>query len=113
CHLAHAQGVRAAPRAMLAAIPGLEVLTAPESDICCGSAGIYNLVEPATGAELGARKARLFAALEPDLVATGNPGCTLQIAAAARRDGHAWPIAHPIELVEASIGNRNPLTSTR
>ena len=103
CHLAHAQGVRSELRDLLRAIPGLEVMSAAESDVCCGSAGIYNLVQPEAAAELGARKARHIADLNPDLVATGNPGCTIQIAAAAARAGHAWPVVHPIELVDASI----------
>jgi glycolate oxidase iron-sulfur subunit len=103
CHLAHAQGVRAEPRALLAAIPGLDVHTPAESEICCGSAGIYNLVEPDAAAALGARKARHIAALQPDVVATANPGCMLQIAAAGRRLGHEWRIVHPIELVDESI----------
>jgi glycolate oxidase iron-sulfur subunit len=103
CHLAHAQGVRAEPRALLAAIPGLEVLTPAESEICCGSAGIYNLVEPDAAASLGARKAQHIAALAPDVVATANPGCMLQIAAAGRNLGQRWRILHPIELVDQSI----------
>jgi glycolate oxidase iron-sulfur subunit len=103
CHLAHAQGVRAEPRAMLAAIPGLDMQTPAESEICCGSAGIYNLVEPEAAADLGARKARHIAALEPDVIATANPGCILQIAAAGRRLGFTWRIVHPIELVDESI----------
>ena len=103
CHLAHAQGVRAQPRAMLAAIPGIELLSPAEADICCGSAGIYNLVQPGPAAELGERKARHIAALTPDVIATGNPGCILQIAAAGRRLGYKWKIVHPIELVDRSI----------
>ena len=103
CHLAHAQGIRAEPRALLNSIPGVEVLTPPESEICCGSAGIYNLVEPEAAAQLGERKARNIAVLKPDIIATGNPGCTLQIAAAGRRLGHDWPIVHPIELLDRSI----------
>ena len=108
CHLAHAQGVRAEPRALLAAIPGLEVQTPAESEICCGSAGIYNLVEPEAAMELGARKATHIASIEPDLIATGNPGCMLQIAAAGRRLGYRWRIVHPIELLAASIRGVNP-----
>jgi glycolate oxidase iron-sulfur subunit len=108
CHLAHGQGVRAEPRALLQAIPGVEVLTPAESDICCGSAGIYNLVQPGPAADLGTRKARHIAALSPDMIATGNPGCTLQIAAAARGLGHDWPIVHPIELLDASIRGVDP-----
>ena len=108
CHLAHGQGVRAEPRALLQAIPGVELLTPVESEICCGSAGIYNLVQPDAASALGARKARHIAALSPDMIATGNPGCTLQIAAAARALGYDWPIVHPIELVDASIRGVDP-----
>ena len=108
CHLAHGQGVRAQPRDLLRAIPGIELLTPLESEICCGSAGIYNLVEPGPAAQLGARKAQHLAALSPDLIVTGNPGCTLQIAAAARGFGYNWPIFHPIQLVDASIRGVDP-----
>jgi glycolate dehydrogenase iron-sulfur subunit len=103
CHLAHAQGVRAEPRALLAAIPGVEVLTPAESEICCGSAGIYNLVQPEPAEQLGERKARNIAALKPDVIAAANPGCILQIAAAGRRLGYQWEIVHPIELIHRSI----------
>ena len=103
CHLAHAQGVRQPPRDLLRSIPGLELLPFGEQDICCGSAGIYNLVEPDTARQLGDRKAGLIDAVQPDLVATANPGCTLQLAAAGARRGHAWPMRHPIEILEASI----------
>ena len=107
CHLAHAQGVRAQPRALLAAIPGIELLSTDEAEICCGSAGIYNLVQPEAAAQLGERKARSIAALKPDIIATGNPGCTLQIAAAGRRLGYDWKVVHPIELIHQSITGRN------
>ena len=110
CHLAHGQGVRAEPRMLLQAIPGIELLTPPESEICCGSAGIYNLVQPEAASQLGERKARHIAALAPDLIATGNPGCTLQIAAAGRRLGHEWPILHPVQLIDASIRGIDPRT---
>ena len=111
CHLAHGQGLRAEPRAMLQAIPGVELLTPAEPDICCGSAGIYNLVQPKPAAELGARKATNIATLSPDMIATANPGCTLQIAAAARGLGYNWPIFHPIQLVDASIRGVDPRAS--
>jgi glycolate oxidase iron-sulfur subunit len=113
CHLAHGQGVRAQPRELLKAIPGIEVLTPAESEICCGSAGIYNLVQPEPAAQLGARKARNIAALSPDLIATANPGCTLQIAAAARNFGYNWPIFHPIQLIDASIRGVDPRRKRR
>jgi glycolate oxidase iron-sulfur subunit len=103
CHLAHAQGVRVQPRELLQTIPGLELVSPVESDVCCGSAGIYNLVQPEAAGDLGVRKVRHIAALEPDLVATGNPGCTIQIAAAAAQAGFRWPVVHPIELLNASI----------
>jgi len=103
CHLAHAQGIRQAPRDVLRSIPGIELLTLPEADICCGSAGIYNLVEPDTAEQLGDRKVRLIDSVEPDIVSTANPGCTLQLRAAASRLARAWPIRHPIELLDASL----------
>ena len=103
CHLAHAQGVRAPPRALLNTIPGLEVLEIGEPGVCCGSAGIYSVVQPGPAAELGERKARHIAALAPDVIASGNPGCTLQIAAACERLGFRRPVMHPIELLDASI----------
>ncbi len=109
CHLAHAQGVRAQPRALLAAIPGVDVVSPEEAEICCGSAGIYNLVQPGPAAELGERKARHIAALKPDVIATGNPGCILQIAAAGRRLGYNWKIVHPIELIDRSINGGSDL----
>jgi len=103
CHLAHAQGVRQQPRDLLQSIPGIELLPVQESEICCGSAGIYNLVEPDTAQQLGDRKIRHLAAAEPDVIATANPGCTLQLRAAARRLGRSWPIKHPIEILDDAI----------
>ena len=103
CHLAHAQGIRQQPRDLLRGIPGVEIVPFAEQDICCGSAGIYNLVEPDSARALGDRKMAHVAAAQPDVIATGNPGCTLQMAAAARRQGRTYAIRHPIELVAASI----------
>jgi glycolate oxidase iron-sulfur subunit len=108
CHLAHGQGIRSQPRALLQAIPDLELVTPAEPELCCGSAGIYNLVQPEPAARLGARKAQNIAALTPDLIATANPGCTLQIATAARNFGYNWPIFHPIQLIDASIRGVDP-----
>jgi glycolate oxidase iron-sulfur subunit len=113
CHLAHGQGVRAEPRALLQAIPGIELVSPAEPEICCGSAGIYNLVQPGPAADLGDRKARHLAALSADMIATANPGCTLQIAAAGRRLGHNWPVFHPIELIDASIRGVDPRRPTK
>ena len=107
CHLAHAQGIRTQPRDVLRSIPGIELLEVAEPEICCGSAGIYNLVQPEAGSALGERKARNVLATEPDIIATGNPGCTLQLRAACARLGKSRPVLHPMELVEASIQGRS------
>jgi glycolate oxidase iron-sulfur subunit len=105
CHLQHAQKVRTQPRSLLAAIPGLELIEIAESALCCGSAGIYNLVQPGTASELADRKARLIAPHQPDAVATGNAGCLLQIAAALARNGQPTPVLHTIQILDASIQN--------
>jgi len=103
CHLQHAQGIRAQPRALLAQIPGLQLVEIPESPICCGSAGIYNLVQPDAATELGDRKARHIAPLKAEVVATGNPGCILQLQASLRNINHGIPVVHTIQLLDASI----------
>lgn len=108
CHLAHAQRVWKQPRDLLAAIPGVELLGFAEQDMCCGSAGIYNLVQPVAARDLGIRKVDNIAAVSPDVVATANPGCTLQIASVASQRGRKLPVVHPIELVDASIRGATP-----
>jgi glycolate oxidase iron-sulfur subunit len=106
CHLAHAQKVRAQPRALLRAIPKLELLEPADWEICCGSAGIYNLVQPDAAAELGARKAANLVATGAQAVAAGNPGCALQIA--AHMDGRVLPIYHPMTLLDHSLRGTRP-----
>jgi glycolate oxidase iron-sulfur subunit len=106
CHLQHAQGIRIAPRQLLSQIPGIELLEIPEAAICCGSAGIYNLVQPDTATELGDRKAELIARLKPDVIATGNPGCLLQLQASLGRAGHNIPVVHTVQLLDASLLDR-------
>ena len=108
CHLAHAQGVRQPPRDVLASIPGLTIVPIADGDICCGSAGIFNLVQPEMAAELGRRKAERIHEARPDVVATTNPGCMLQIGAAGRAAGHARPVFHVVELLDASIRGERP-----
>jgi glycolate oxidase iron-sulfur subunit len=103
CHLQHAQGVRTQPRSLLLKIPGLELLEIPEAPICCGSAGIYNLIQPDAAGQLGDRKAGLIIPLRADAVATGNPGCLLQLQSALARAGHRIPVLHTIQLLDASI----------
>ena len=106
CHLAHAQRVRQPPRTLLAGIPGLELVEIPEGDQCCGSAGIYNLVEPESSEEIGSRKVGNVLSAAPDLLASANPGCTLQIQKILRQRGRTLPAAHPIEILDASIRGR-------
>jgi glycolate oxidase iron-sulfur subunit len=106
CHLQHAQGIRVPPRQLLRQIPGIELLEIPEAAICCGSAGIYNLVQPDTATELGDRKAELIAPLKPDVIATGNPGCLLQLQSSLARAGHNIPVVHTIQLLDASLLDR-------
>jgi glycolate oxidase iron-sulfur subunit len=103
CHLRHGQGITRQPRTLLRQIPQLEVLEPAEADICCGSAGIYNLVAPEPAAELGQRKAANILATRPDALVAANPGCLLQISASLAQQGHALPTFHPIELLDASI----------
>jgi glycolate oxidase iron-sulfur subunit len=104
CHLRHGQGVREQPRALLRGIPELELLEVPrEGDICCGSAGIYNVVQPEPAAALGRRKAQTLLETGADAVAAGNPGCTAQITRHLRELGRELPVHHPIELLWRSI----------
>jgi len=104
CHLAHAQGIRAQPRDLLRQIPGLELVEpGAEAQICCGSAGIYNLVQPDTAAELGARKARILLATGAEAITAGNPGCVAQLDLHLRELGRPLPIHHPVELLWRSI----------
>jgi glycolate oxidase iron-sulfur subunit len=103
CHLAHAQGVRAQPRELLGAIPGLELREVPESAICCGSAGTYNLLQPEAAHDLGDRKARSVASTGAELLVSANPGCTMQIASAMRRGGAEIRVAHTAEVLDASL----------
>ncbi len=121
CHLGHGQRVRDQPRAVLRTIPELEVVDIPEAAICCGSAGIYNMVMPHPASELGARKADNIRSVQPDIVVTANPGCLLQIGkhlAAPAMDGSTadgraqegpepdragLPLLHPVQLLDAAI----------
>lgn len=103
CHLAHAQGVRAQPRELLRGIPELELVEPAEWELCCGSAGIYNLTQPDTAAELGRRKAANLRATGADAIAAANPGCALQIAVYSD-----IPIFHPITLLDHAIQGTRP-----
>jgi glycolate oxidase iron-sulfur subunit len=102
CHLAHAQRIRTQPRALLAAIPGLELVEL-DSDSCCGSAGVHNLLEPESAREIGQRKVDSVLAADAELLVSANPGCTLQLQMLLRERGRELRTAHPIEVLDASI----------
>ncbi|HXZ72729.1 MAG TPA: heterodisulfide reductase-related iron-sulfur binding cluster, partial [Streptosporangiaceae bacterium] len=104
CHLAHAQRIRQQPRDLLQAIPGLELAEVGDGATCCGSAGVYNLLQPEAARELGARKAAAVRATGAALVVSANPGCSLQIAASlAGTDGTVPAVAHTAQVLDASI----------
>jgi glycolate oxidase iron-sulfur subunit len=103
CHLRHAQGIHSQPRTLLTSIPGLELREIADPDICCGSAGVYNLLEPKAAAELGERKAAAVTSTGADLLVTANPGCLLQIGAAMARRGTPIRLAHTVEILDAAI----------
>jgi glycolate oxidase iron-sulfur subunit len=103
CHLQHAQGVRAQPRRLLQAIPGLDVREIGESEICCGSAGIYNLLEPEPATELRDRKVRNILKTDAEAIVSSNPGCLLQIATGLEAAGRPLRIMHLVEVLDQSI----------
>jgi glycolate oxidase iron-sulfur subunit len=102
CHLLHAQRVSDAPFAVLAAIPGIELVSLPDADQCCGAAGIYNLIQPTVSDAVLAAKLAAIAGVDVDWVATGNPGCLMQIGAGLRRGGHRTRAIHPVDLLDAA-----------
>ena len=140
CHLAHGQGVRREPRAVLTAIPGTTIVPIPESEICCGSAGVFNLLQPEMAGALGRRKAEHIRSTDADLVVTSNPGCMLQIQASlipgslprsltpgslprsltpgslprsSQPSRRSVPVRHIVEVVDASIRGIGPSELTR
>jgi glycolate oxidase iron-sulfur subunit len=104
CHLQHAQGIHAEPRRLLAGIPGLDVAEIPEASLCCGSAGVYNLLHPETANQLGDRKVDNLLTTKAQAVLSANPGCLLQLMQGLRRRGmKSMPAFHMVELLDASI----------
>ncbi|WP_436520156.1 (Fe-S)-binding protein [Actinoplanes sp. HUAS TT8] len=103
CHLGHAQGIREQPRALLRGIPGLELREIAEAEICCGSAGVWNVLNPEPAAELGDRKAGAVLDTGAALLVTANPGCLMQVAAAVRRRGGSVALAHTAQVLDASL----------
>jgi glycolate oxidase iron-sulfur subunit len=106
CHLAHGQKVRMAPRRLLAAVPGLQFREMPLADLCCGSAGIYNVVENEMAMAVLEKKMQCVNATGADVIATANPGCMLQLEAGARLHGRGQRVAHVVEILDQAYGNR-------
>jgi glycolate oxidase iron-sulfur subunit len=100
CHLLHGQGISDEPRRLLQQIPGVELVAFKEADWCCGSAGTYNLSQPEMSKRLLDRKMQHIAAVDPDVIATGNPGCLLQLAWGVKRAGMRAEVLHPIDLLD-------------
>ncbi|GAC1428652.1 MAG: heterodisulfide reductase-related iron-sulfur binding cluster [Candidatus Velthaea sp.] len=105
CHLVHAQRISAAPRRLLAAIPGLELREMAESSLCCGSAGIYNVTQPEMANRLQARKVERIVEVAPQVVVTANPGCALQLENGLRKDGREIAVRHIVQLLDQSYAN--------
>jgi glycolate oxidase iron-sulfur subunit len=106
CHLGHAQGIRRQPRDLLLAIPGLQLREIAEADLCCGSAGIYNILQPTPARELGDRKAGNVLRTQAQMLVTANPGCLMQVAASLEHlgdSGERIALAHLVEVLDASI----------
>jgi len=112
CHLGHAQRITRQPRELLRGIPALNLVELPDAGTCCGSAGVYNLLQPEAAAELGRRKAEGVLATGAPLLVSANPGCSLQIAAALADRGEHIMVAHTAEILDASIRGR-PLAGYR
>ena len=102
CHLVHGQGVKDAPRRLLAQIPGLTLVSHDDPTSCCGAAGIYNLTHPEMSRAVLARKMTALAAADPDWIASGNPGCLMQLRSGVRASGLRARVVHPIELLDAA-----------
>ena len=102
CHLLHAQRVAEPPLAVLRAVPGIELRETADSAQCCGSAGLYTLLEPELSRAVLAPKLALLLEAPPDVLATGNPGCVMQLGAGLRAAGAAVAVRHPVELLDAS-----------
>jgi glycolate oxidase iron-sulfur subunit len=104
CHLGHAQRIRSQPRELLRGIPGLTLKEIADADLCCGSAGIYNILWPEPARELGERKAANVLATGAELLVTANPGCLMQIGSSIQRSGgKEMALAHTVEVLDASI----------
>ena len=108
CHALRVQHVREQPRALLRAIPGVRVVEIEGNDVCCGAAGLYNVVEPEMSSELRRRKAEAVAATGATVVVSANPGCTMQIAAGLEELGKPLPVLHPIQILDRAYSAEPP-----
>ena len=106
CHLFHAQKVKSEPREILKSIPGVELVEHHESERCCGSAGIYNVTHYEMSMEVLAGKMREIAKVRPDVIATGNPGCHIQLSEGVRRFGLRAEVVHPVVLLDRAYRAR-------
>jgi len=104
CHLGHAQRVNEEPRAVLRSIPGIEFVELPEQELCCGSAGVYNILQPAVASELRSRKVDHLRATGADVLVTANPGCYLQLQEGIRGARLKVPVMHEVELLAMGFG---------
>src|SRR4029453_13342848 len=108
CHALRVQHLREQPRALLRAVEGIEVLDVPGGDVCCGAAGLYNVLEPEMSSELRRRKRDAVASMGADVVASANPGCTMQIAAGLRERGSPMSVLHPVEILDRAYAAAPP-----
>ncbi len=115
CHLVHAQRISAQPRALLGAVPGLSLIEMRESSLCCGSAGIYNIIRRQMANDLGDRKAANAKATGASQVVTANPGCAMQLRSSLGRNGSDQTVRHIVEILDESYGGAQtmPVTSVR
>jgi glycolate oxidase iron-sulfur subunit len=113
CHLAHAQRITLAPRRLLAQIPGLTLREMPESSLCCGSAGIYNLTQPEMARRLQRRKIENALRVEPEVIVTANPGCALQLVSGLREAGRSVSVKHVVELLDDAYLRAEPVSGSR
>ncbi len=106
CHLQHAQKIRQQPRDLLKLIPGVSIRAINEAELCCGAAGSYNLTQPEMADQLGERKLKCLLEVKPDVIVSGNAGCSLQLQAQLKRSQTNLPVVHPVELLDLSYRKR-------
>jgi len=104
CHLAHGQKIKAAPRTLLRAIPGIKFVEMPNADVCCGSAGIYNIIHNEMAMAILEKKMGYVNMVSPEVIATANPGCMLQLQAGVAKYGSSQRVLHVVELLDEAYG---------